>query len=110
MAITSSMLKRASRRLSVGLQIDVTRGGIRRLEVDPRDFGLAPCAASELAGAGPEANLTALRKVFGGGDRGPHRAALVLQCGLALFIAGRARSIAEGIAAANAALDSGRAQ
>jgi len=48
--------------------------------------------------------------VFAGRDRGAHRAALALQCGLALFVAGRAASIQTGIDLALAALDSGRAE
>jgi anthranilate phosphoribosyltransferase len=48
--------------------------------------------------------------VFEGRDRGAHRAALMLQGGLALFIAGRADSPAAGIDAAGEAIDSGRAR
>jgi anthranilate phosphoribosyltransferase len=91
------------------LAFDVTHGEIRRHEVDPREFGLAPCESADLAGGDAVANLAALREVFDGRDRGAHRAALVLQCGLALFIAGRAGSIAAGIEVAARALDSGRA-
>jgi anthranilate phosphoribosyltransferase len=92
------------------LAFDVTRNAVRRCEIDPREFGLAPCRASDLAGGDSAANLAALLEVFAGRDRGPHFASLVLQSGLALFIAGRAPSIQAGIDAARAALDSGRAQ
>ena len=51
-----------------------------------------------------------MNAVFEGRDTGPHRAALTLQCGLALFIAGRSASIASGIATALEAVESGRAQ
>jgi anthranilate phosphoribosyltransferase len=91
------------------LAFDVTRGEIRRHEIDPCELGLAPCRAADLAGGDAVANLAALRDVFEGRDRGAHRAALVLQCGLALFIAGRADSIAAGIEVAGSVLDSGRA-
>jgi anthranilate phosphoribosyltransferase len=92
------------------LVFDVTRGGIRRYEVDPREFGLARCESAALAGGDASANLAALRDVFMARDRGAHRAALVLQCGLALSIAGRSPSIGAGIDTANSVLDSGRAQ
>jgi anthranilate phosphoribosyltransferase len=88
---------------------DVTPGTVVRHVIDPRDFGLAPCSAADLEGGDAPANLRALLEVFEGRDRGAHRAALVLQCGLALYIAGRTGSIAAGIDAAGAALDSGRA-
>jgi anthranilate phosphoribosyltransferase len=91
------------------LAFDVRHGKISRHEIDPRDFGLATCDSSDLAGGDAVANLAALRDVFEGRDRGAHRAALVLQCGLALYIAGRAASIATGIEIAGSALDSGRA-
>jgi anthranilate phosphoribosyltransferase len=48
--------------------------------------------------------------VFAGHDVGPHRSALVLQCGLALYIAGRSASVAAGIQTAGEALDGGRAR
>ena len=88
---------------------EVSRGAVRRHEIDPREFGLAPCAVGELEGGDAAANLAALLAVFEGRDRGAHLAALTLQCGLALFIAGRADSIRAGIDAARTAVDSGRA-
>ena len=92
------------------LALDVTRGAIRRQHIDPRQFGLSPCKSADLAGGDAAANLAALRAVFEARDRGPHRAALTLQCGLALFIAGRTASIAAGIDSAGAAIDSGAAR
>jgi anthranilate phosphoribosyltransferase len=50
-----------------------------------------------------------LLDVFEGRDQGAHLDTLVLQCGLALMISGRAQSIAEGIALARAVIDSGKA-
>jgi anthranilate phosphoribosyltransferase len=91
------------------LAFDVARGEIRRYEIDPREFGLTRCDSTDLAGGDAAANLAALREVFEGRDHGAHRAALVLQCGLALFIAGRAVSIAAGIETAGSVLDSGQA-
>ncbi len=91
------------------LAYDVVRGAIRRYEIDPRDFGLAVCEAGDLAGGDADANLTALLEVFAGRDRGAHLSALALQCGLALFIAGRAASIQTGVDTARSAVDSGQA-
>jgi anthranilate phosphoribosyltransferase len=91
------------------LAFDVTRHAIHRHEIDPRDLGLAPCRASDLAGGDAAANFAALLEVFAGRDRGAHFAALALQCGLALFIAGRAASIQAGIDMARTTVDSGRA-
>jgi anthranilate phosphoribosyltransferase len=92
------------------LAFDVTRANIRRYDVDPREFMLAPCSSSDLAGGDAAANLAALLEVFAGRDRGPHFSALTLQCGLALYIAGRAATIQTGIGLARAAVESGEAQ
>jgi len=91
------------------LAFDVTRSGIERHHIDPRDFGLAPCQSADLAGGDAVANLAELRAVFEGRDVGAHQAALLLQTGLALYIAGRAASIPAGIEKARSALESGRA-
>jgi anthranilate phosphoribosyltransferase len=91
------------------LAFDVARNAIRRYEIDPREFNLAPCEPGDLAGGDAAANFAALLAVFEGRDRGAHFAALVLQCGLALFVAGRAASIQAGIDLARTAIESGRA-
>jgi anthranilate phosphoribosyltransferase len=92
------------------LAFDVAGTAVRQLEVDPREFGIARCASSELLGGDARTNCAALIDVFEGRDRGPHREALVLQCGIALHIAGRAQSIAAGIDASRRAIDSGTAR
>jgi anthranilate phosphoribosyltransferase len=89
---------------------DVQGSNITRREVNPEEFGMPRCTARELKGGDARANLKALMDVYEGRDQGPHRDTLVLQCGMALHIAGRAQSIAEGIALARAVLDSGKAQ
>ena len=91
------------------LAFDVARGNIVRREIDPREFGLATCTVADLAGGDAVNNVAALREVFDGRDRGAHRAALALQCGIALFIAGRATSIPAGIERGGAVIDSGGA-
>jgi len=91
------------------LAFDVARGGVRSYEIDPLEFGVARCAPRDLEGGDAAANLAALLEVFAGRDRGAHRAALTLQSGLALLIAGRVASAQAGIGVAAEALDSGRA-
>jgi anthranilate phosphoribosyltransferase len=91
------------------LAFDVTRDTIRRHEMDPREFGLPACDPGDLAGGEAAVNLAALLEVFEGRDRGAHHAALALQCGLALYIAGRTATIHAGVEQARAAVDSGRA-
>jgi len=92
------------------LGFEVTRDAVRRHDIDPREFGLAPCSSSDLKGGDAAANLKSLLEVFEGRDRGAHFDALALQSGLGLFIAGRAASIQAGVDLARDAVDSGRAR
>jgi len=91
------------------LAFEVTRGHVQRLQVDPRDLGLEPCSAAALAGGDASANAAAFQDVLEGRDRGPHLAALTLQAGIALHIAGRAPSIDAGIGMARGAVETGAA-
>jgi anthranilate phosphoribosyltransferase len=88
---------------------DVRYQRVDRLEINPEEFGIARCTAGDLAGGDAKTNLKALIDVFEGRDQGAHLDTLVLQCGIALMISGRANSIAGGIALARAVVDSGKA-
>jgi anthranilate phosphoribosyltransferase len=92
------------------IAFDVTRTQIKRLEIDPMEFGIARCTSRDLAGGEAKTNLAALIDVFEGRDRGAHLDTLVLQCGLALMIAGRAPTVAAGIAVARSVVESGQAR
>jgi anthranilate phosphoribosyltransferase len=88
---------------------DVQNDQVTRHEINPEEFGIARCSPRQLAGGDAKTNIKALIDVFEGRDIGPHLDTLVLQCGLALMISGRAQSIAGGIALARAVVDSGKA-
>jgi anthranilate phosphoribosyltransferase len=92
------------------LLYEVSGCAISRREIDPQEFGLERCEARALAGGDAASNLKALLEVFEGRERGAHLAALLLQAGMALAIAGRAASIGDGIAMARHAVESGRAR
>jgi anthranilate phosphoribosyltransferase len=88
---------------------DVSPGRVERTERDPHDFGLARCTPQSLAGGDAAHNALALRAVFAGEDRGPHRDALVLNAALALEVTGTVRDAAAAIHAAGDAIDRGDA-
>ena len=92
------------------LAFDVRDNKIQRMEIDPAEFGLPRCLPKHLAGGDAAYNLAALVDVFECRDRGPHLDALLLQCGMALMIAGRAATISDGMTLGRAAIDSGAAQ
>ena len=73
------------------------------------DYGLPSCRPEDLKGGDATHNATALRDVFAGRDRGPHRDALVMGAALALEVAGLAPDARAGARRAAAAIDSGAA-
>jgi anthranilate phosphoribosyltransferase len=83
-------------------------GAVHTFYVHPSDFGLARAPASGLEGGDAARNAEIVRGVLGGMD-GPARDVVLLNAGAALFVAGRAGSVREGIAEASAAIASGAA-
>jgi anthranilate phosphoribosyltransferase len=88
---------------------DVSPGRVERTERDPHDFGLERCTPQSLAGGDAAHNAAAMRAVFAGEDRGPHRDALVLNAALALEVTGTVPDAAAAIRAAGDAIDRGDA-
>lgn len=89
--------------------IDVRPGSVVETTRDPREAGMARCAAAALVGEDAAFNAAALRRTLQGEDRGALRDALTLGAGLALELTGEAPGLEEGIATAAAAIDDGRA-
>ncbi len=83
-------------------------GVVRTFFVHPSEFGLSTATVAELSGAGVATNVAVARAVFDGAP-GPAREVVALNAGVALMLAGRARTVREGIDAATAALDTGEA-
>ena len=76
--------------------------------VDPAALGLRTAQPDALAGGDAQLN-SAIALSLLGGEPGPAREVVLLNAGAALFVAGRAADIAEGIGLAEEAIDSGRA-
>ena len=86
------------------------RGGwFRRYTIAPEDFGLTRCQKSDLAGGTPEENARITRAILDG-ERGPKRDAVRLNAGAALYIGGKADTMASGVALAGELIDSGKAR
>jgi anthranilate phosphoribosyltransferase len=77
--------------------------------IHPTEFGIAKASPADLAGGDASTNAAIVGRVLEG-QRGPARDIVVLNAGAALLVAGRARSVREGIAAAESAIDSGAAR
>jgi anthranilate phosphoribosyltransferase len=87
---------------------ELCAGEVRSYDVDPADFGLAPATRPDLAGGDASANAASARAVLDG-TLGPQRDIVVLNAAAALVAADVAPGLAEGVAAAQAAIDDGRA-
>ncbi|MGD2166915.1 MAG: anthranilate phosphoribosyltransferase [Gammaproteobacteria bacterium] len=87
---------------------DVGEDRVMRTVRDPLDAGIERCVADELRGGTPDENCRRLRGALAGGDTPAHRDALSLGAALALEVTGQATSMADGVAQARAALESGK--
>jgi anthranilate phosphoribosyltransferase len=83
-------------------------GGVRRLVVDPAELGIPAAGLPALQGGDAAANAAAARRVLAG-ERGPQRDVVALNAAAGAVVAGIARDLSEGLEAAFAAIDDGRA-
>ena len=72
-------------------------------------FGYEKCEKGALTGGTPAENAEITRAILNGEERGPKRQAVCLNAGAALYIAGKATSIEEGVKLAESLIDSGAA-
>ena len=84
-------------------------GYYRTTVIRPEDFGMTSGNTEELVGGVPELNAQITRDILSGKTQGTRRNAVLLNAGTALFTAGRAETIADGIQLAAQMIDSGKA-
>lgn len=84
-------------------------GWFKEYEIEPEDFGYKKCDKSELEGGTPEENAEITRNILNGTLRDGKRNAVCLNAGAAIYVAGKANSLAEGIKIAEETIDSGKA-
>ena len=83
--------------------------GFTASALDPNHFPLQPAALADLAGGNREANAEIVRRILHGDERGPKRDAVLLNAAAGLFVANRAKSLAEGWTLAAGIIDGGLA-
>lgn len=88
---------------------EIRNGWFQSYEITPEQFGYRRCSKEELAGGTPEENARITRAILAGEERGPKRSAVCLNAGAAIYIAGKARDMKEGVALAEQILDQGLA-
>jgi anthranilate phosphoribosyltransferase len=89
---------------------EVAGGEVRSWQLEPGDFGLQHGGLEALRGGEPAQNAARVRRLFADPAADPAgRATVALNAGAAIYVAGMAASLADGMEAAAAALDEGRA-
>jgi anthranilate phosphoribosyltransferase len=87
---------------------EVTPAGITSYDVAPEDVSLERVDAEAVPGGDPAQNAETTRRIFAG-DPGAARDLAVLNGGAAIYAGGGATTLADGVAAAQRAVDSGAA-
>lgn len=88
---------------------EIRDGWFQSYEIAPEQFGYTRCTKEELTGGTPEENAEITRKILSGEDRGAKRCAVCLNAGAAIYIAGEAATMEEGVRMAERLIDEGAA-
>jgi anthranilate phosphoribosyltransferase len=78
--------------------------------ITPEQFGYTRCDKSALTGGTPEENASITRAILSGAEQGAKRQAVCLNAGAALYLAGKADNLEQGVRLAENLIDSGAAQ
>jgi anthranilate phosphoribosyltransferase len=84
-------------------------GSVNTFYLHPADVGLPKATMAALKGGNAQENARIVQRILAA-ERGPARDVVLLNAGVALFIAGAATSVREGIARASEAVDRGDAR
>ena len=88
---------------------EIKDGKFTSYEITPEQFGYEKCEKGALTGGTPAENAEITKAILKGEERGPKRQAVCLNAGVALYIAGKAASMEEGVKLAESLIDNGAA-
>ena len=88
---------------------EIKDGKFTSYEITPEQFGYEKCEKGALTGGTPAENAEITKAILKGEERGPKRQAVCLNAGVALYIAGKAASMEEGVKLAESFIDNGAA-
>ena len=89
--------------------LEVRRGQVTSLDVTPSELGIPIASAEELAGGNPGANAARITEILENKSRDGGRAAVLMNAGAALYVAGVAPGLREGVERADRCLTEGAA-
>ncbi|MBW2990058.1 anthranilate phosphoribosyltransferase [Candidatus Woesearchaeota archaeon] len=84
-------------------------GHVSCYEIRPSEFGIRLAELKDIKGGSPEDNAKITLSILSGKEKGPKRDIVLLNAGAAIYTAGKASSIKEGIVLAKESIDSGKA-
>lgn len=84
-------------------------GWMKTYEITPEQFGFERCSKDDLLGGTPQENAAITRGILSGEIRDHKRDAVLLNAGAAIYIGGKAESMADGIIKAAELIDNGKA-
>ena len=87
---------------------EIDHGQFKSYELDPKDYGFDYAKKEELEGGDATVNAAITRSILGG-QVGGKRTAVLLNAGMAIYLAKEGLTLAEGIEEAKAMIDSGKA-
>jgi anthranilate phosphoribosyltransferase len=88
--------------------VEVLEGGLRSYDIAPEEVSLDRAPPDSIPGGDPAQNAAIARQILGG-EPSAARDLAVLNAGAAIYAGGGADSLAAGVAAAQHAIDSGKA-
>lgn len=88
---------------------EIKDGWYRAYTLQPEDFGFARCEKADLVGGSPAENAAITKAILSGQEKGHKRNAVLLNAGAALYLDGKAETMAEGVKLAARLIDSGAA-
>lgn len=88
---------------------EIKDGFYNTYKLEASEVGLHSCTKEDLVGGTPEENAAITTAILKGEDKGPKREAVLYNAGMALYIAGKADTVADGVKLAAETIDSGKA-
>jgi anthranilate phosphoribosyltransferase len=88
--------------------VELRDGRLVSYDVAPEQVGLEPASDGAVGAGTPDQNARVLRRVIDG-EQGTERSLAVLNAAAAIYVAGRAASLSEGVERARESIDSGAA-
>ena len=89
--------------------VELRDGKVETYTVTPEDLGVERAPIDAIAFGAPEENARITRGVLSGADTGPALSLTLVNAGAAVYAAGRAGTLQDGVAAARTAVESGAA-